>query len=154
MAIVETILKWIREYEIKSLINAPCVSTDCDVFRQNGVSEVIGINILDTGPHHIQADLCVWKPEKAFDAAYINCIFCTSNGSIIGTHQTLAQNYATWPVRYLIVYDTAITPFDWAQEFIAAGWKRIDVLTENGGKLENGEWQTRCEIWSRTDAFK
>ena len=155
MAIARVILDWVREYGIKSLVNAPCAGSDCDVFKDNGVVETLGVNIIDMAPNvcsaFIKADLCVWRPEKEYDAVYINCIFCTSNDSPSGNHRTLAENYASWPMRYIVVYDTAVNPFDWAVIFREHGWECIKISKESGVpyRPEDTTWETRCEVWER-----
>ena len=149
MVVVPPILAWIEKYGIKTLINAPCAGGDCGVFQSHGIERTLGVNISDVGEAcetKIQADLCYWKPSEPWDAVYINCIFCTTNASPEGTNQMLAENYADWPVRYIIVYDTAINPFDWGSIFQSKGWMRIECMKEDGSPLLE-EWATRCEVW-------
>jgi len=152
MAIARVILDWLREFGIKSLVNAPCAGGDCDIFRANGVVETLGVNIIDSPcSNFVKADLCVWRPEKPYDAIYINCIFCTSNDSLSGNHRTLAENYASWPVKYIVVYDTAVNPFDWGVIFREHGWECIKISKESGVpyRPEDTTWETRCEVWER-----
>ena len=152
MAIARVILDWLREFGIKSLVNAPCAGGDCDIFRANGVVETLGVNIIDSPcSNFVKADLCVWHPEKEYDAVYINCIFCTSNDSLSGNHRTLAENYASWPVKYIVVYDTAVNPFDWGVIFREHGWECIKISKESGVpyRPEDTTWETRCEVWER-----
>ena len=152
MAIARVILDWLREFGIKSLVNAPCAGGDCDIFRANGVVETLGVNIIDSPcSNFVKADLCVWRPEKPYDAIYINCIFCTSNDSLSGNHRTLAENYASWPVKYIVVYDTAVNPFDWGVIFREHGWECIKISKESGVpyRPEDTSWETRCEVWER-----
>ena len=153
-SVAKPIYGWLQKYGIRSLLNTPCGNRDdCDVFRQNGIERVLAVNLVDYQKDgHIVADLCVWKPpgeSGEWDAAYVNCFFCTSNDSPIGGHAEAAKNIASWPVKYLIVYDTAIHPFNWAAIFESSGWRRIECVKEDGGVVEGGEWSTRCEVWER-----
>jgi len=150
-SVAQPIRDWIQKYEIRSLLNTPCGNRDdCDIFRANGVERILAVNLIDYEKDgHIVADLCEWKPTGEWDAAYVNCFFCTSNESPIGGHAEAAVNIASWPVKYLIVYDTAVHPFDWGAVFQSNGWRRIECTKEDGGVVEGGEWITRCEVWER-----
>jgi len=150
-SVAHPIQGWLQKYGIRSLLNTPCGNRDdCDIFRGNGVERVLAVNLIDYQKDgHIVADLCTWTPEGEWDAAYVNCFFCTSNDSTVGGHAEAAKNIASWPVKYLILYDTAIHPFDWATIFQSNGWRRIESVKEDGGIIEDGVWMTRCEVWER-----
>lgn len=141
MAHTPTILRWIREYGIKSILNAPGgARSDEGPFLEAGAKEVLSIDMNGACP--ITADLCFWKPDRGFDAVFINCVFCTSNVSPTGDHVVLAKNYASWPVKYILLFDTK--GFDWEPHFREAGW----YLLENeplDGRIEIGQSQ----IWSK-----
>jgi len=145
MSIAPAIFDWLGKYNIKSLLNTPCGSRDdCKLFRAHGIERIVGVNIREevaSYPGHVVGDLCDWKPDGEWDAAYSNCFFCTSNDSRIGDHAAAAKNIASWPVRYIVFYDTPV--FEWMTYFEQAGWKRIEYI--NG--MEGG--MTRAELWSK-----
>lgn len=132
----------IRKYRIRSVINAPCGTgttiepsnhgpASFDRFaRKYGVTRFLHVDIVPDHPGCVEADLCYWRPEPGWDAVYINCIFCSSNSSKTGNHRILAQNYATWPVRYIIVADTPLSKdisLDWHPSFLEAGWRCVQA---------------------------
>ena len=135
---------WIRKYRIRSILNAPCaILDDCEQFKTHGVERILGVNIVDFKKEaHIVGDLCTWKPDGEWDAVYINCFFCTSNDSKIGDHTMAARNITSWPVKYIIIYDTP--GYEWREEFENAGWKVIESW--DGKDVGAG---TRVEMWGR-----
>ena len=144
MSIAGIIPDWIRKYEIKSLLNTPCGGHDCAEFLRYGVEKVLGVNLQSSSDaNHVAGDLRNWKPDGEWDAAYINCIFCGQlygpDGQPAMDYVQLAKNYASWPVKYIIVYDTAYE-YDWAPHFLDAGWEVIER-----GQAESSP--TRVEIW-------
>ena len=131
MVIAAIVPEWIRKYGIKSLLNTPCASSDCETFLSQGIERVLGINIVSSStPNHVIGDLVNWKPEGEWDAAYVNCFFCGQNASKAGGYAEAARNIAAWPVRYLILYDTAYIEkdrnTDWHPEFLQAGWTLLE----------------------------
>mgnify|MGYP001615095543 CR=1 FL=1 len=146
MSIVQPVFDWIQKYAIKSIVNAPCGGRDCQEFVNRGVQKVLGVNIQPSSdPLHVAGDLHTWRPDGEWDAAYINCIFCNQlhgmDGKPSRDFATLARNYASWPVKYLIVYDTSYDT-DWAPMFKESGWNVIESAQGEGPP-------TRVEMWSR-----
>lgn len=149
MAHTEKILEWIRKYDIRSILDAPCGSGIVhEPFRQAGVTKYLGIDKnAPTAPHpdpalFLRADLVTWRPEGEWDAVYINCIFCTGCDSSAGSHDALARNYASWRVKYILLCDTRV--YNWAPHFRETGWELLDQepRTEAMGGTVN-------EIWGR-----
>ena len=149
MTVHPEILTWVKNLGIRSVLNAPCgLCQDCRYFVEAGVKKIIGINILPIPPgmsDHIQADLCNWRPDESWDAAYVNCFFCSTNQSKTGTHEQAARNIASWPVRFIVVYDTILLNdgFEWRTIFHDAGWRAASFKTTEKGKFHT----TRLEIW-------
>ena len=145
MAHTEAVLSWIRKYGIRSIIDAPCASQAAkETFIAVGIEEYDGVDIQDSGT--IKADLTVFFPARRYDALYINCVFCTGlHADSVGDHAILARNYASWPVKYIILYDTRV--FDWGPYFAQSGWRLLESVPSvpsNSGKNE-----TVSEIWGR-----
>ena len=147
MSIVPEIFDWCEKFGIKRLLNTPCGGGgDCVQFENRGI-HALGVNVLPppTAPctNHVQDDLNTWKPDGEWDAAYINCLFCTS---VTGDKATIVRNVATWPIKYVLIYDTissnADTEFDWRPHFKEAGW--VPVASQHA---ENGV--SLVEIWRR-----
>ena len=142
MALNDVVLEWLKRYRVRSLVNAPCAGDDCGRLRNElGIEDILCVNIIPVNAAHVQADLCVWRPDRPFDAAYVNCLFCTSNGSPIGTKTDIAWNMSTWPVKRFIFYDTAID-IDWKEAFETNGWSVVERST----KCYEAP-PTRCEVW-------
>ena len=146
MSIAGVIPDWIHKYGIKSLLNTPCGGRDCAEFLGYGVEKVLCVNIQPSSdPNHIVGDLRNWRPDGEWDAVYINCIFCNQlygqDGQPSKDYVQLASNYASWSVKYIIIYDTAYE-YDWAPQFLDAGWEVIER-----GQAEGST--TRVEIWGR-----
>ena len=145
MSITAPALEMIRKYGIKSILNTPCGFTDgddCGKVRDYGVEKTLGVNLIDYNkPGHVVGDLCVWRPPHAFDAAYVNCFFCTSNDSRVGGHAEAVRNIASWPIKYIVLFDT-LGRFDWHPHLIQFGWEMIehqDVLSSH------------VEVWKRAN---
>lgn len=138
MATHPIIFEWIQKYGITSLLNTPCGGSDCDVFLQNGIKHILGVNLGSTSTlYHVDGDLVSWKPIGGpWDAAYVNCIFCTT---ATGDKKTIAQNMASWPIRHILIYDT-FTDYRWQEDFIAAGWQILDAHQLDASVVE---------IWGR-----
>lgn len=138
MAHTPTILGWIKKYDIKSILNAPGGSRgDEESLKEAGATMVLSIDIGGGSP--MTEDLCFWRPPEPYDALYTNCFYCTSNSSQTGNHETAAKNMASWPVKYIIIYDTK--GFDWGPYFLESGWEILEREPQDFG--------TVLEIWGR-----
>jgi len=149
------ILYWIRHFSIRTLINAPAGSgRDSRALRDAGATHLLNVDIREHDPYDadwVQADLETWRPDAPFDAAYVNCFFCLSNippgrtdlGHNPGTDfEKAARNIASWPIKWLIIYDTQYG-FDWWPAFQEAGFARLVEKRAPDGP------DTRCELWRR-----
>ena len=138
----EAILRWITKYNIKSILDAPCGSgSDHGAFRQAGVERILGIDLVASeGPDFLRADLTVFHPDRDWDTVYINCIFC-SNVVGKGDHAALAKNYASWPVRYILLYDTP--GFNRETHFLEAGWRKLEDEDDGQGH------GSRQQMWGK-----
>ena len=133
------ILDWISKYGIKSILNAPGGDhTEEQVFLNAGAEKVLSIDL--NGVCAVTADLCVWKPDGGWDAVYINCIFCTAVLGI-GDPAILAKNYASWPVKHILLYDTP--GFDWEPYFLEAGWRKLEDEDDGQGH------RSRIQLWGK-----
>lgn len=147
LSVIPALLPWLKKYGISSILNTPCGNRDdCDWFLANGIEKLLAVDLQDWHkPNHIVADLCVWKPSGRWDAAYVNCFFCTSNDSRVGGHIQAADNIASWPVKYIIVLDTL--GYDWRPHFKRAGWTLLERLEDS--KIISHP--TYMEIWGHAN---
>ena len=139
---------WIRQYGIKTVINAPCGNNgDAEMFRQLGVTEVLPVDkIGGANPSIIVGDLQEWKPVKPYDAVYQNGSFNPAYENV-DDGRLVMENIATWPVKYILIYDMSLY-FDWTDTLSKAGWK---LLADGPSTDSVGAGKVRCEIWTRAN---